>query len=497
MTFPISHNSYTVSSGSSPSTSPIFIARDPTSSDVAYPVQQRWINTQTQGIWVLESFSSLGGVVTATWRALAPIVLSTSDPTSSDYLYPIGQTWVNTSSTDYFVLVNVTGTTANWDLISTGSGTFVTVTPDSGGAVSPTAGNLNAFGSGSITTVGNPGTSTVTTQLTGLTNHAVLVGAGTTTITKVGPTATTGQVLQNNAAADPSYSTATYPSTTTINQILYSSANNTVTGLTTAIDGVVITSHTGVPSVLANGTAGQVLTANTGSPPSWQGAGAGDIASVVIQTLTVTGNYTPSANLLYAVVEILGGGAAGGGSRATGAGEYSVGGGGGAGEYARGVYSLAQIQAAAGWTGTALPFAIGAGGTGVAAGTGNTGGTTTFGTAPLLSAIGGTGGTSGLVQMTGFYSQGLSGTGGTGGTGGSFRSRGSNGATAIMFSTAGAASDGTGGSTLYGSGGSVYSATAAAGYGAGGFGNVSANGTGALAGSTGAPGVIIITEYIA
>lgn len=49
--------------------------------------------------------------------------------------------------------------------------------------------------------------------MTGLTNHSLLVGAGTATITKVGPTATSGQVLQSSgASADPVFSTATYPS---------------------------------------------------------------------------------------------------------------------------------------------------------------------------------------------------------------------------------------------------------------------------------------------
>ncbi len=53
----------------------------------------------------------------------------------------------------------------------------------------------------------------MTVALTGLTNHTVLVGAGTATITKVGP-GSAGQILQSGgASADPAYSTATYPST--------------------------------------------------------------------------------------------------------------------------------------------------------------------------------------------------------------------------------------------------------------------------------------------
>jgi fibronectin-binding autotransporter adhesin len=138
---------------------------------------------------------------------------------------------------------NVTG----WQQIASGTGIATTYTTDSGVAT-PSGNNLNVLGSGSITTSGAG--STLSTSLTGLTNHAVLVGAGTSTITKVGPTATAGQVLQSaGAAADPAFSTATYPSTTTVSQILYSSATNVVSGLATANNSILSTNGSGVPSL--------------------------------------------------------------------------------------------------------------------------------------------------------------------------------------------------------------------------------------------------------
>jgi len=80
-----------------------------------------------------------------------------------------------------------------------------------------------------------------------------------------------GTVLQGQGVGTASdFSTATYPATTTINEILYSSATNTVTDLATANNGVLIASNTGVPSMLAAGTVDYVLTANTAAPPSWQ-----------------------------------------------------------------------------------------------------------------------------------------------------------------------------------------------------------------------------------
>ena len=153
------------------------------------------------------------------------------------------------------------------------SGAVTSITGDSGGAQSPVGGNFNILGTGSITSVGTAATETV--QLTGLTNHSVLVGAGTATITKVGPSATAGQILQSGgASADPTYSTATYPSTpgssgtilrsngtnfvntsstyptsTTANQILYSSSTNNISEISTANGGLLLTSATGVPSI--------------------------------------------------------------------------------------------------------------------------------------------------------------------------------------------------------------------------------------------------------
>lgn len=79
---------------------------------------------------------------------------------------------------------------------------FVT---DAGTAV-PVLNILNDLGSGSITTTGAG--NTVTTQLTGLTNHSVLVGAGTSTITKL-TVGTDGQVLLGATGADPAFATLT------------------------------------------------------------------------------------------------------------------------------------------------------------------------------------------------------------------------------------------------------------------------------------------------
>lgn len=62
-------------------------------------------------------------------------------------------------------------------------------------------------------------------------------------------TATANQVLLSGASGTPAWSTATYPATTTVNQLLYSSSANVVAGLATGNNGTLITSAGGVPSI--------------------------------------------------------------------------------------------------------------------------------------------------------------------------------------------------------------------------------------------------------
>lgn len=77
-----------------------------------------------------------------------------------------------------------------------------------------------------------------------------------------------GQILTVTSGV-PAWSTATYPATTTINQLLYSSAASTITGLSTANYGVLNTSSSGVPSistapVVSDVIQSGIISANTG-----------------------------------------------------------------------------------------------------------------------------------------------------------------------------------------------------------------------------------------
>lgn len=245
----------------------------------------------TTGNWnILGGSSAAGSTPVSTSGSVSTLTVNVqkSQAIASTDATKIGL--CNFSSAEFAVdangFVTLAGGSLAIDSIKPNSGTDPIV-PDANGLMS-------ILGSGSITTVGSLNTETI--ELTGLTNHAVLVGAGTATITKVGPTATAGQILQSaGSSADPVFSTATYPSTTSASEILYSSSANVVAGITTANNGVLITSTLGVPSILANGTTGQVLTATTGSPPSWAPASGGG----GIQWTLITADQTAAINNCY------------------------------------------------------------------------------------------------------------------------------------------------------------------------------------------------------
>lgn len=85
------------------------------------------------------------------------------------------------------------------------------------------------------------------------------VSAATSIPTYTAAPASTGAMLQGLTTGVPTWSTATWPATTTVNQILYSSSANVVAGLATANTGALVTSAAGVPSIVAGATPSRVL----------------------------------------------------------------------------------------------------------------------------------------------------------------------------------------------------------------------------------------------
>lgn len=308
-----------------------------------------------------------------------------------------------------------------------------------------------------VTTI-NPSDQTIT-------QYTVQVGGASNLLANIGP-GSSGQVLQSGGnAANPAYSTATYPSTTTSQQLLYSSAANVIGGLSTGNSLLAATNSSGTLAMRA--------------------------FSVVIQTFVATGTYTPTAGMLYCVIECVGGGGGSGGCATTGAGTIASSGGGGGGEYAMGVFSAATI-------GVSKAVTIGAAGLAGTAGNnaGGTGGTTSVGST-LISSIGGSGGAGSSASAV--ANDAVGGAGGTGGSGGNVRFPGVGGGTGFSnlnqpvltgFGGGGRFSGGALGGTL------ANSPVAGNGNGGGASGGSLTINSSQIAGAAGSIGMVVVTEYV-
>lgn len=115
------------------------------------------------------------------------------------------------------------------------------------------------------------------------------VGSNSTFSTATYPsTATgTGTILRADGT-NWSATTATYPTTTTANQVLYSSAANTISGLTSANNGVLATNGSGVPSI---STTPRVTAIGVGAAPG--ASGVTFDGTNLLNTYT-TGTFTPT-----------------------------------------------------------------------------------------------------------------------------------------------------------------------------------------------------------
>ena len=127
----------------------------------------------------------------------AQVLPALRNPLSSDIGFDVGTHWINTSNNTVWILSSVVANVATW--VATGSGTtgaVVTVTGDSGGALSPTAGNVNLKGTANQITVAGavstetfsipavfiaPGSIASTTTVTGATGLVATAGGITAT----------------------------------------------------------------------------------------------------------------------------------------------------------------------------------------------------------------------------------------------------------------------------------------------------------------------------
>lgn len=238
---------------------------------------------------------------------------------------------------------------------------------------------------------------------------------------------------------------------------------------------------------------------NSGTPASGQLAQwtsstvvKGVSISTVITKFTASGTYTPTAGMIYCIIEAIGAGGGGGGT--TGSATFlTSGGGGGSGSYSRKVATAATI-------GASQTVTIGAGGISAVLSAGSAGGDTSVGT--LCIAKGGSGGSQGTSAAFGSGGAGgVAGTGdvtlpGTTGGWGAYQS-GTNVGNVVPSGYGAPSQFGGGGVQVAAVNGTAQTGSSAAGFGGGGAGGQSNYSATNAAGGTGAPGYVIITEFCA
>lgn len=128
-------------------------------------------------------------------------------------------------------------------------------------------------------------------------NNGGVFYSNATTGAVLSGTSTAGQVLRSGASSAPNWSTTIYPSTTTINGVVYAVAAN-ILGQTSAVNNAVMVSNaTGVPVFSSTMTDGQVIIGSSAGLPIAASLSAGSGITI-----------TPGANSITIASSTTGGG---------------------------------------------------------------------------------------------------------------------------------------------------------------------------------------------
>lgn len=261
----------------------------------------------------------------------------THAPATTDVQWPLGKRWVDYQNSAEYSLTSFSTTNgaviANWTLLGTDTGALNTLTGDSGGAISPSAGNITLAGTANqITTTGSG--STITFALAGpfagtsYTAHGVLLGEGSSPIVATAA-GTNGQLLIGSTGADPAFSTLTSTGSTititggahtlnidlaapvtvpnggtgatTLTGVLTGNGTSAVTANAVTNHGVLIGGASNAVSSLAVAATGTLLAGVTGANPAFTASPSvtGSITAGTTLTATLGAITATNGNLVF------------------------------------------------------------------------------------------------------------------------------------------------------------------------------------------------------
>jgi len=147
-----------------------FEPRDPTTSDIQYPIQKKWLNTATGAFWELQNFMSFNGITTANWVLIGHHAAVTETLTGNDGIV-VPPTGNNINVVGDVTNILTTGNAGTSTLTIHLNGNVATSYVEDVGTAVPAGGILNVLGSTGITTTGSGNTITIETNGTIATSY--------------------------------------------------------------------------------------------------------------------------------------------------------------------------------------------------------------------------------------------------------------------------------------------------------------------------------------
>lgn len=291
---PYAQRAYTVGSGSAQVNGAVIANTAPSSTNVNFQVGQRWIDSSSDAEYVLTSFSTSNGVVSAHWAILGGgssdvNVLDgdtgTASPTGGAITIA-GGSGITTSATGSTLTVSLSGSGSAIDSLIPDAGTSPVV-PDGDGAVSisGTADQITTTGGTNTLTLSiptgfiAPGSVTVTEDFEVITGN-VTINSGTDIIgISTDAAATTINIGTGAAVKTVTIGSTNTTSTTTID---CGSGGITLTGDVSALASVTVDDDLTARTIFADGDQGTGVvstTALTNVVNTTQGAGTLTILS--------------------------------------------------------------------------------------------------------------------------------------------------------------------------------------------------------------------------
>lgn len=199
-----------------------------------------------------------------TGQVAVPSINRTFPPTTSFNDFNVPTIWTDTLGMNAYILVAKPQGVAEWVLIGGEPGVLATLTGNSGGAISPDAGNINIVGdTTTINIVGTPLDSTLTVSATGSVAILFTEDSGTAT-----PSSGNVIVTGGSTGITTSGSGHTISLTGTLNVAHGGTGDTSFTAYSVITGGT--TSTAPLQNVSGVGTLNQILTSNgAGALPSW------------------------------------------------------------------------------------------------------------------------------------------------------------------------------------------------------------------------------------